>query len=131
MGAPEKILTIARADWGAALGEILAPCFTRSAALAEIARQVEGGVAYAFTADDGGGIVGAFVLRVDGREGVILAAAGGLDGVALIPALLEHIESRFIGCDCVRFHTARPGMAQVMGRLGYEGQEVVMRKDLK
>lgn len=130
MGAPEKVLTIAPADWGDALAEILAPCFDRADDLAEVGAQIVQGRALAFTADDGGSIVGAFVLRVDGYEGVIVAAAGHLDGVTLIPLLLPTIEAKFTGCKAIRFHTSKPGMARVMQQFGYRGQEIVLRKDI-
>lgn len=130
MGQAQKVLNIGAADWGAVLAGWLALCFDDPAALAGVARQVESGRATAFAADYDGEIVGAFVLRVDGDEGVIVAAAGDLDGVSLVPLLLRHIEGRFNGCRAIRFHTVRPGLARVMAEHGYKGQEVVMRKDL-
>lgn len=133
MGAPEKALTltIAAAPWSVSVADLLAPCVASDAALIAIGRQVVGGVASAFVARNHDGFaVGAFVLRVDGDQGVIVAAAGDLQGVSLIPALLAHIEARFIGCRSIRFHTGRPGMAHVMGQCGYRGAEVVMQKDL-
>lgn len=125
-----QTLTIAPADWGDACAGILRACFAEDRALLEVGRQVVQGRALLFAAETGGEIVGAFVLRVDGDEGVIVAAAGHLDGVSLIPALLSHIESKFTGCRAIRFHTDNPAMARVMSRYGYAGQEVVLRKDL-
>lgn len=130
VGAPEQVLTIAPADWGGVLASILAPCFTVPGALAAVGAQVADGRAVAFTADDGGGIVGAFVLRVEECEGVIVAAAGELHGVSLVPLLLPYIEQKFIGCRAIRFHTARPGLARVMQGRGYKGQEIIMRKEI-
>lgn len=130
MGQAEKSLTIAPALWGQVLAGLLAPCFTVPGALDAVAGQVESGRAHAFSLDYCGEIVGAFVLRVEGREGVIVAAAGLLEGVDLTPIMLPHIESRFVGCDAVRFHTARPGMARLVAAHGYVGQEVVLRKEL-
>lgn len=131
VGAPEKVLIIAPAAWGEMLAAMLAACFTAPGALATVGAQVEDGRALAFTVDYCGEIVAAFVLRVEGAEGVIVAAAGRLDGVDLIPALLPHIEDRFTGCRAIRFHTERPGLARLMAAAGYVGQEVVMRKELK
>ena len=128
--AQEIPLTISPADWSALFAELLAPCFTVAGALDAVARQVEEGRASLFAADAGGEVVGAFVLRVDGGEGVIAAAAGRLDGVDLVPALLPHIEARFVGCRAIRLHTPRPGLARLMAAQGYSGQEVVMRKEL-
>lgn len=130
MGAPEKVLIVAPAEWGTVAAELLAQCFTVPGALDQVAGQVQEGRAQLFAVDDGGGIIGAFVLRVDGGEGVLVAAAGKLDGADLLPLLLPQIEGRFIGCHAIRIHTARPGLVKLLGALGYSGQEIVMRKNL-
>lgn len=130
MGAPQKVLTVAPASWGPALAAILAPSCSVPGDLHSIGAQVESGQAVAFAVDDGGGIVAAFVLRVDGSEGVVVAAAGALGHESLISLLLPGIEARFVGCSAIRFHTERPGLARVMEKFGYVGQEVVMRKEL-
>lgn len=122
----QKKLIVAPAAWGEAAADMLRNCFTVPGALEAVAHQVETGRAQLFTADDGGEIVAAFVLRVDGDEGVIVAANGPL---SLIPALLPAMEQRFIGCRAVRVHTARPGLARVLTKhCGYGGQEIVLRK---
>lgn len=130
MDQNQEVLTIAPADWGQVLADILAPCFASEQTLIAVGRQVVEGRAIAFTADNGGGIVGAFVLRVDGDEGVIMAAAGELRAVSLVPLLLPHIENKFIACKSIRFHTSRPGLAHIMSQYGYAGQEVVLRKEV-
>lgn len=129
MEKQEKKLTVAAADWGPVAADLLAGCFTVPGALATVARQVETGAASLFMADDGGEIVAAFVLRVDGDEGVIVAANSN-EGVDMIPVLIPNIEGRFMNCRAVRFHTARPGLAKLMQAAGYAGQEIVMRKEL-
>lgn len=121
----QKALTVAAADWGSPADELLAGCFTNAGALAQVRAQVESGQAQLFMADAGGEIVAAFVLRVDGVEGVIVAAAGPVE---LIPALLPHMEKRFVGCRAFRIHTARAGLARVLLAHGYDGQEIVLRK---
>lgn len=124
---PEK-LTVLAAQWSPQAAELLRPCFTVPGALESVGGQVESGAAVLFVAlAETGEIMAAFVLRVDGNEGVIVAAVGPLPS---IPALLPHIEARFIGCDAVRFHTARPAMVRIMAAAGYEGQEFVMRRKL-
>jgi hypothetical protein len=124
----QKKLTIAPAGWGQVAADLLRECFTVSGALEMVGAQVESGRALLFTVDDGGGIVAAFVLRVDGTEGVIVAATGGLD---LMPELLPLMEARFSGCSAVRIHTARAGLAKLLvARNGYGGQEIVLRKTL-
>lgn len=120
-------LIVGRAAWGAAAAELLRDCFTVPGALEQVAQQVKRGRAKLFLADDGGGIVAAFVLRTEGAEGVIVAA--NAESIELLPALLPHIEARFIGCKSVRFHTARAGLARMMMAHGYGGQEIVLRKD--
>lgn len=129
MGEIEKPLTIAAADWGQVATDLLRECFTRPEALELVRGQVEAGRAALFTVDEGGEIVAAFVLRVDGDEGVIVAA-NSTDGLATFIALLPHVEQRFTGCKSVRFHTARPGLGKLMRSFGYGGQEIVLRKGL-
>lgn len=123
-------MSVSPADWGDALAELLAPAFVSREALLGVGLQVVQGVASAFAVEDKGEVIAAFVLRVDGDEGVVVAASGKGGDVRLIPALLPSIEARFVGCTAIRFHTARPGLARVMKSLGYDGQEVVMRKEI-
>ena len=131
MGADQQVtLQIDPAPWSQAMADLLAPCVTNAAALVAIGRQVVNGVATGFLVSAGGRHVAAFVLRVDGDEGVIVAGAGRMNGVKLLQTLMPSIEARFSGCRSIRFHTARPGMTRVMARLGYRGAEVVMQKDL-
>lgn len=110
--------------------ELLAPAIDNERALAGVGRQVVEGAATAFIVEDDGDLVAAFVLRVDDDEGVVVAAGGKGRGYGLIDALLPAIEARFHGCRAIRFHTARPGLARLMLKNGYVGQEVVMCKEL-
>lgn len=123
-------LQVDQAPWSQTMAELLAPCVTNAAALVAIGRQVVNEVATGFLVSAGDRPVAAFVLRVDGDEGVIVAGAGRLNGVKLLETLMPGIEARFHGCRSIRFHTARPGMAKVMAKMGYRGAEVVMQKDL-
>lgn len=130
MEAQEIRLNVAPADWSGVFAELLAPAFVVAGALEAVACQVESGKASLFAVEVGGEVVGAFVLRVEGTEGVIVAAAGRLDGVDLAPTILPHAETLFRGCRSVRVHTARPGMAKLLTRQGYAAQEIVLRKEL-
>lgn len=130
MEKPEK-LTVLSAQWSPEAAELLRPCFTVAGALEQVGAQVESGRAVLFVAlAESGEMRAAFVLRVDGDEGVIVAAVGPLKSM---PALLPHIEGRFMGCDSVRFHTSRPGVARLMAECGYTDDlpEIVLRKRLK
>lgn len=120
-------IIIARAEWGAVAADLLRGCFSYPAILEEVAEQVRAGLAELYTADDGGGIVAAFVLRIDGREGVIVAASGP---AALVTELLPHIEARFTGCEVFRIHTMRPAVARILAGRGYAAMpaEIVLRK---
>jgi hypothetical protein len=77
------------------------------------------------------------VMRVEdqarGREGVVLAAAGGLKGHDLTRALLPQLERLFasVGCASVRIQTARRGLMRKLAALGYAPTpHVVFRKAL-
>lgn len=129
MGAREKTLIVSPADWSEVFADLLAPAFTTTDALVAVGAQVVRGEASLFAIDDGGGIVGAFVLRTDGEEGVIVAAAGELDGMSIADAMIGHVEQRFTGVKAIRFHTAVPALARRMTRHGYQFQELVMRKE--
>jgi hypothetical protein len=120
-------LTIAQASWGEVAAELLRDCFTVPGALEKVAAQVEAGVASLFMVDQGDEIVAAFVLRVDGDEGVIVAFGGP---VALSLELLPHMEARFSGVRVIRAHTARPGVAHLLARREYGAAEIVLRKVL-
>lgn len=120
-------LTIAQASWGEVAAELLRDCFTVPGALEKVAAQVEAGIASLFMVDQGDEIVAAFVLRVDGDEGVIVAFGGP---VALSLELLPHMEARFSGVRVIRVHTARPGVAHLLARREYDAAEIVLRKVL-
>lgn len=120
-------MTIAPASWGEVAAELLRDCFTVPGALELVAAQVEAGAASLFMVDQGDEIIAAFVLRVDGDEGVIVAASGP---VSLILELLPHMEARFSGCRVMRIHTARPAVARMLSRRGYGAAELVLRKVL-
>lgn len=78
--------------------------------------------------------VGAFLLRVDktatGNDGVIVAAAAKLDGVDMIASCIPAIESLFVNCDRVRYHTKSPALARKLARMGYGGGEIVCMKEI-
>ncbi len=124
---PEK-LTVLSAQWSPEAAELLRPCFTVAGALEQVGCQVESGRAVLFVAlAESGAMRAAFVLRVDGDEGVIVAAVGPLES---LPALLPHMEKRFAGCRAVRVHTARPALVRILRAAGYLPQEFVMRREL-
>lgn len=93
----------------------------------ELRAQFEAGAAL-FFARCGLELVGAYLLRVDGREGVILAAAGDGRGVDLVGLFLPVIEQQFVGVDSIRVHTSRPGMVRRLQAAGYEPREIVLSK---
>lgn len=128
----QKELTIKVAPWSPEAAAALALALP-FADVAELQTQVEHG-AVLYAVEHAGAAVAWYVLRVelgpDSDEGVIVAAAGDLPGVDLTAAVVPVIEKQFIGCKTLRFHTARPGMARKMARLGYAAGEIVLRKTL-
>lgn len=125
-------LTLEPGEWGADADRLIARA-VQHATPADIRHQVEHGAARLFHIKHGGAIVGAFVLRVDhlpgGPEGVIVAAAGDLPGVDLTASCMPGIESMFVGCSTIRYHTASPALARKLARLGYVAREIVCMKE--
>lgn len=126
-------LTVQRAPWNQGAAHWVEQT-QQHATTQEIRQQVEQGTANLFEmADEAGNICGAFVLRIEqrksGPEGVILSAAGHVQGVDLIGVLLEQIEARFVDCVSIRLHTANPALARRMARYGYAVTELVCTKE--
>lgn len=93
-------------------------------------RVAEGAALFQVIAE--GAVVGYYVLAVDGDEGVLLAAAGRVNGVDLTDCLMPIIEAQFVGCASLRVHTSRPGLVKkLVKNHGYNGVEIVVRKALK
>lgn len=133
MAHDSQALTLQPAQWGAD-AERLLPAALAGASLANVRDQVQSGRASLFHILQGDQVACAFVLRVDEREGVpegvIVAAAGGVDGVDLVASCIPAIERLFIGVKRYRFHTARPGLLRKMARLGYVPREITAYKEL-
>ena len=133
--ARTQTLTIQEAHWSAEIAELVGRA-VQHASVDDVHAQWAAGAAHVFTvADDDWNMVAAFVLRTDdlaaGAEGVIVAAAGGADGVSLTDAVLPAIERIFNGCKSVRIHTARPGLIKLLtARHGYTLTECVLKKDM-
>lgn len=134
MAVHEKELTISPAEWGADADRWIGQA-APFGSLPEIAAQVQDGPAKLFVATCNGAIVGAFVLRVDhtvtGSEGVIVAAAGHVDGLDLVDTCLPAVESLFRGCRRIRYHTGRPALARKLTRSGYQAREIVCTKEVQ
>lgn len=79
---------------------------------------------------------GAYMLRIDksaaGLEGVIIAAAGKVNGVNLIQNLLPYIHAQLLawGCHRARIHTDRHGLIKILGDHQWKIGEFVMFKNL-
>lgn len=122
-------LTLEPGAWGPDADRLIAQA-VQHASPADIRHQVENLGARLFYVRQAGAIRAAFVLRVDGREGVIVAAAGDLPGADLTASCMPAIESLFVGCDAIRYHTARPALARKLATLGYQAREIVCMKEL-
>lgn len=130
----QESLTIEPATWCAETEQFIAQAL-QHATPAEIRHQVEHCGARLFHIKHGAAIVGAFVLRVDekpeGAEGVIVAAAAKLDGFDMVGTCMPAIESLFIGCKSIRYHTAIPALVRKLSRLGYVAREIVCFKEIE
>jgi hypothetical protein len=92
-----------------------------------------GGHVFELHADEG--VVGTYVLREFqrplGREGVVIAGAGGMAGHWLAKPALLAIEQQFAGVDAISLETRRLGLVRQLVRLGYGIEGFRMRKHLK
>jgi hypothetical protein len=133
MAPDAQALTLAPGAWSPAVGQILAPALPY-ANVAELRHQIDHLGAVLYLVHHDGAVIGAFVLRVDTLsdrfEGVIVAGAASLAGVNVMASVLPAIESLFINCQTVRFHTAEPAVARKMARLGYVAREIVCTKTI-
>lgn len=129
-GQSQEEIVISAAEWSADT-EAWLVFSLQDATLTDLHYQVQNG-AKLFHVFSGGRHVGAFILRIDSSdeliEGVVVAAAARLPGHDLTLGLLPHIEKMFQGVDRVRIHTARPGMAKKLEKIGYEAKELVLAK---
>lgn len=125
----EKVLTIGPREWSPEASALLAQAFTHGSA-DQLGADVVAGRAGLFAVDDGERVAALFVLRVDGDEGVIVAAAGGVQGVDLTADVLPHVERMFSNVRRIRIHTARAGMAKKLARQGYAAAEIVLFKEV-
>lgn len=133
MANDEKRLTIVSSPWTEEANGLIAQA-VRPLSLICVRQQVEDGQAKLFQVLDGEKVVGAFILRVDktatGDEGVIVAGAGQCDGVDMLKTCMPAIESMFIGCSRIRYHTEKPALARKLSGMGYSGGEIVCIKEL-
>jgi hypothetical protein len=97
---------------------------------------VEQGATLYAVFDDEGHIRGAYILRIEatatGREGVIVAGAGRINGGSIAAACLPLMEDqlRASGAVRVRVHVSAPAMERMMGLAGYARREIVLSKGL-
>lgn len=129
MAHEPQALTLEPGEWSADADRLIGQAL-QHASPADIRHQVENLGARLFYVWQDGEIVAAFVLRVDGREGVIVAAAGDMPGVDLVATCMPAIESLFVGCSSIRYHTARPALARKLSRMGYVAREIVCMKEI-
>lgn len=98
---------------------------------------LHGGTLFALTDEAIGAPVLHYVLKVmqrtNGKEGLILAAAGALPGVDLTRQYLPTIEQqlRLEGCEAVTLQTRRLGLKRKLEKQGYRCDAFTMRKTLE
>jgi hypothetical protein len=129
--AHDKEISLTPGTWGPDAERWISQAL-QTATPDDIKYQVEHQGARLFYVQHQGSIKGAFVLRVDQHqdraEGVIVAGAGNVPGVDLMAVCIPAIESIFVNCQSVRYHTAKPAVARKMHRLGYIAAEIVSIK---
>ena len=129
----QKSIKIKKGTWSDA-AEFWIGQAVESHHLPAIRYQVNQDIAQLFYLSSDDEICGSFVLRIDGygeaKEGVIVAAAGNLQGIDLMTTCLPAVEKKFIGCSAIRYHTGKPAVAKKMARFGYIADEIVCRKEM-
>ena len=82
-----------------------------------------------------GAVVGRYALRTvdhaNGREIVVVAAAGGLPGVDLVASVLPNIEKQGAGADRMTLRTRRPGLVRKLKKQGWVLDAYCMGKKIK
>ncbi len=84
-----------------------------------------------------GVVVGRYALRTvdhaNGREMIIVAAAGGLPGVDLVASVLPNIEQQgvSVGADRLTMRTRRPGLVRKLKKQGWVLDAYCMGKKIK
>jgi len=105
-----------------------------TATIDDMKAQVKAGAKLFVLTDEDAELMGAFILRVDtlaGRnEGVIVAAGGAVNGVDITAEILPYVEKMFIGCETIRIHTERIGLAKKLFKEGYLVGELILIKEL-
>lgn len=136
MALPEnQALTITAEQWSEDAHSLIEWAFPNlSQADAETMRGIKHSVCTGkstlFIARLSGVAVLAYVLTVEGTEGVVTVAAGNVPGVDLTAVVLPEIEKKFIGCESIRIHTARPGLAKKLAKQGYAARQIILVKKL-
>lgn len=131
----EKSLIIEPTTWGDDVEALTRAAFPhpsnhKRATLDAMRSEVQRGEAKAFVVKHEEKAVLVFVLKVEGTEGVVLLAAGNMEGVDLTANIMPHIEALFIGCTSVRVHTERAGLTKKLACMGYQAREIVLSKHL-
>lgn len=131
MGAQAERLTLRvdAANWS----PYAQACFERAcvhASADDLRRQLQrGAMLYDVSVD--GRRIGCYLLRRDGQDGVVVAAAGDGGGeVDLVAAILPLIEAQLSDCHGIRVHTSRPGIVRRLAAAGFEPREIVLWKGL-
>lgn len=135
MEAAEKVsLPVFKlAPWSDAIGAFLLPALDHDAnALTLIRDRCAAGLFQLLGVFDGDDLIAACVIRVDGDEGVIVAAGGHWQGGGLVEMLLPVLELGFknAGLSSVRVETFRRGLMEKISRTGYRPAFVAFRKVL-
>jgi len=129
--AQEQQITLTGRPWTPAAEHWIAKA-VRPDFLGNVRDQVEQGRSSLFHLEAGDMVVGAIVLRKDqspvGIEGVIVAAAGQINGIDLTATCMPAIEVLLSDCQSIRYHTDHPAVARKLSSHGFHVDELICRK---
>jgi hypothetical protein len=130
MACPEKISIVA-GRWNEITEQLISKALA-DATIDDIKQQTD---AQLFVVqDEDAETLAAFVLRIDRQVtknvGVVVAAGSIGGDLKLTAVVLPFIENMFAGCQSMRIHTEKIGLARMLSRQGYKVGELVLTKDL-
>lgn len=113
--------------------EIMLSQAAHNCSIQDLKNQVEcGATLFKLTLNDE--LIGYYILRIDNlnqwSEAVFVAGAGNHQDFDVTTTAVLIAETQVLNCKYLRIHTARAGLAKLISKIGFDVEEIVMRKEL-